>query len=301
MDGYEATGVIRQQVRLEDLPIIAMTAHAMQGDREKCLEAGMNDYVSKPIDPEQLFKTLQAWIKPRRRREERDLVPKDLLDDSGAGGSSGREGEEIIPDSIPGFDISDALGRLRGKMDLYKRLMRDFAASNTDTVTRIRNLIEVGNFESARHEAHTIKGVAGNLSAQDLQRTSANLEAECKRRSEGSEKDEAALLEVLGEFRRTLDASIESAKAFAGEESPPAEIADSTQTFDPVAAKEIVDRLRSAIDEGNITELSSLASEARERSDVPDHYAQRIAEGVDSFDFESLRSLAQRIEEETRG
>jgi CheY-like chemotaxis protein len=64
MDGYQATREIRKDERLKGLPIIAMTAHAMTGDREKCLKAGMNDYVSKPIDPDELFFTLVKWIKP---------------------------------------------------------------------------------------------------------------------------------------------------------------------------------------------------------------------------------------------
>ena len=64
MDGYQATSEIRKDDRLKGLPIIAMTAHAMTGDREKCLKAGMNDYVAKPIDSEELFSTLVKWIKP---------------------------------------------------------------------------------------------------------------------------------------------------------------------------------------------------------------------------------------------
>jgi CheY-like chemotaxis protein len=74
MDGYQATREIRKDERLKDLPIIAMTAHAMAGDHERCLEAGMNDYVSKPVDPEKLFSTLVKWIKPGER-----VIPDHLM------------------------------------------------------------------------------------------------------------------------------------------------------------------------------------------------------------------------------
>ena len=101
MGGFEATQEIRKDERFKDLPIIAMTAHAMAGDREKSLEAGMNDHVTKPIDPDQLLSALVKWIKPGKREmsegESESLIGK-------------KEVKEILPSELPGISIASGLG-----------------------------------------------------------------------------------------------------------------------------------------------------------------------------------------------
>ncbi len=105
LDGYEATRVIRSDPRYKELPIIAMTAHAMTGDREKSLEAGMNDHVTKPIDPNQLFATLVKWIQPIERRYEPTSTVKP---------HAGPEVEVALPEKLPGIDMASALTRVGG-------------------------------------------------------------------------------------------------------------------------------------------------------------------------------------------
>jgi CheY-like chemotaxis protein len=100
MDGYAATHEIRKDKSFKDLPIIAMTAHAMAGDENKSLEAGMNGHVTKPIDPDQLFSTLQKWIKPSKKRVQQPEVPLESLESDQA-----EPDEEQLPESLPGFDL----------------------------------------------------------------------------------------------------------------------------------------------------------------------------------------------------
>jgi CheY-like chemotaxis protein len=99
MDGYTATREIRKDKHFKDLPIIAMTAHAMAGDENKSLEAGMNGHVTKPIDPDQLFSTLQKWIKPSKKRVQQPEVPLESLESDQA-----EPDEEQLPESLPGFE-----------------------------------------------------------------------------------------------------------------------------------------------------------------------------------------------------
>jgi len=120
MDGYEATRLIRENPQLSELPIIAMTTNAMKGDREKCLAAGMNDYIIKPIEVAWLFSTLGKWIKTK----ERDLIqqmPERREEEE-------VEEETVLPDlaELPGIDIAASLKRMGGDRRFYQELLLDF-------------------------------------------------------------------------------------------------------------------------------------------------------------------------------
>jgi CheY-like chemotaxis protein len=112
IDGYTATREIRKDERFKELPIIAMTAHAMAGDEDKSLQAGMNGHVTKPIDPDQLFSALQKWIKPSDKRaqvQQPEVIDKDPVEVEAI------PEEEQLPESLPGFDLTDGLKRLQGE------------------------------------------------------------------------------------------------------------------------------------------------------------------------------------------
>lgn len=173
MGGYEATRLIRREDRFQELPIIAMTAHAMKGAKEECLTAGMNDYVSKPIDPDQLFTTLTRWIKPgvRQHAEEvRDRRSKLKKQDD----------QKVLPAHLPGVDIAAGLARLQGNTGLYRQLLLDFADKYHAVTEEIRRLIAAGDLETAERLAHTVKGIAGNISAKNVHQTARQLEDSLK-------------------------------------------------------------------------------------------------------------------------
>jgi polar amino acid transport system substrate-binding protein len=169
MDGYQATGEIRKDERFKDLPIIAMTAHAMVGDQERCLEAGMNDYVSKPIDPEKLFSILVKWIKPRER-EIPDHLPartdEESLDD-----------ESLLLVDLPGISVKSGLTRVGGNRKLYRKLLGKFHRNHGDVAKDIKDALDKDDPETATRLAHTIKGLAGNIGAQDLHLAATDLNA----------------------------------------------------------------------------------------------------------------------------
>ncbi|MBF0204534.1 MAG: response regulator [Desulfamplus sp.] len=193
MGGYEATKIIRQNPKFDDLPIVAMTAHAMTGAREECISSGMNDYVSKPIDPDEVYKVLVKWIKPTIRETENKLIASVKLSEptKPEEAQSSREVKskyveplgvvkppELVdlPDDLVGIDIQSALKRLRGNRRLLKDILIEFGQKYGSMTQDIKSEIEKGDFTTAERMAHTVKGLAGTISADELYKVAAQLE-----------------------------------------------------------------------------------------------------------------------------
>ncbi|OEZ90165.1 signal transduction histidine-protein kinase BarA [Janthinobacterium sp. HH106] len=160
MDGYQATRKLRQDPRYSNLPVIAMTANAMVGDKEKCLDAGMNDFIAKPIDVAQLFGTLARWIAP--------AAPQAMT-------SVAAQPEAELP-VIAGLKMADAMRRVGGNAALMRKLLDRFVETQFDAMQRIVAAIENNQLETAIREAHTLKGLAGNIGAGGLADSAARVE-----------------------------------------------------------------------------------------------------------------------------
>jgi CheY-like chemotaxis protein len=165
MDGFTATRLLRNDPRLRKLPIIALTAHALVEDRQRCLDAGMNDHVSKPIDPDALFATLARWTKSR------GINPKALI------GKSVRTDEEVIVPQIEGIDVAGALQRVTGNKRLYRDLLSRFATTQGSAGERIAAAIESGDHSLARRLAHSLKAAAGNIGMRSVFDSAGRLES----------------------------------------------------------------------------------------------------------------------------
>jgi signal transduction histidine kinase/HPt (histidine-containing phosphotransfer) domain-containing protein len=165
MDGLTATKLLRADSRFQSLPIIAMTAHAMSGDRERSLEAGMNDHLTKPINPQTLMETLIGWMPAKGLAQpiEKELKPA---------ASSG----EDIPEHLPPFDIPAALARANGKPALLRKMLLSFLDQYKNAAGELRRQIAEGKTEEASRLAHTLKGVAATLEAKELASAAANIE-----------------------------------------------------------------------------------------------------------------------------
>ena len=170
MDGYEATVRIRSQEEISNLPVIAMTAHAMVEERQRASEVGMNDHIAKPIDPEAMFGTLRKYFRPR-----------ELAAGVSAPVSRSREGGEIP--QIDGFDAAAGLKRVGGNRKLYADLLHRFLESEKDAPERIQRAIAGGLRNDAEQIAHALRGVAGNLGALTVQAAADEIERSLRRES----------------------------------------------------------------------------------------------------------------------
>ncbi len=320
MDGYEATRKIREwekeirgqrtedrRQKAEDrvqasnlqpptssLPIIAMTAHAMAGDEQKSISAGMNGHVTKPIDPDQLFATLQKWIKPDKERihAEQPKVSTEAI----STGVSKPDAEEF-PKSLPGFDLEDGLKRLQGNKKLYRKLLVDFGTKYTDAAAEIRQALDAGDFAQAHSLIHNLKGLAGNLAATDLQAAAVEMEKRVKGDPK-KERSKEKLNQTFNELEKTIDEALQSVQTlglpvFEKPIKPPSE---TLAEIPPELAREAAGRIRDAAEMGDVTRIKSIIEELNSKCDAFAPFGDRFVQLAEDFDFDAILKLASELD-----
>jgi two-component system sensor histidine kinase/response regulator len=237
MDGYQATQQIRQMPQYAKLPIIALTAHAMKGDREKCLAAGMNGHVAKPIDPDELYNALTRWIetKPHSSR-----VP-------GRSAAGAPQPVQTLPETLPGIDIEDALKRISGDKALYIKLLKRFYEEQSGDAhnQQLRALIADGRLEDAAALVHKIKGAAGNLGMTDVLLHAGALEQSLKQGDAGT--DCTAFLAALHDVMEGIAPLVNAAAATTA----------GGKAVDKTTLQPLLDALKPLLASGDIAALES--------------------------------------------
>jgi PAS domain S-box-containing protein len=196
MDGIKATEEIRKEIRFNNLPVVAMTANAMERDRERCMAAGMNDHVAKPIEPEELWKALLKWIKPRHPVAAALKAKVRALAEDVA-----------VPMDIKGLDMVNGLRRVLGKKKLYLLMLRKFVAGQRLAVEEITKALDENNRDLAERLAHTLKGVSGNIGASSLQQLAEKIETSIKQNHPRKALD--GQLTALGELLKYFVGQLE--------------------------------------------------------------------------------------------
>jgi PAS domain S-box-containing protein len=293
-DGYTATREIRKDKRFKDLPIIAMTAHAMAGDEDKSLEAGMNGHVAKPIDPDQLFSTLQKWIKPAEKRiqvQPSEAPPEQTESDKTA------PAEDELPESLSGFDLEDGLNRLQGNKKLYRKLLLSFASDYSAVAKDIRQALDAEDFDQAHSLVHNLKGLAGNLAASELQEAAVNLEKLVK----GVEKKSPPAKELnlnFSDLEKALNHALKSAQSLgASAEENTGNLSD--EDLVEIATElpdDIAERIRDAAEMGDVTTLNAIAEEIKDQSDSCMLLSKQLVQMAEDFDLEGIQKLADDLD-----
>jgi two-component system sensor histidine kinase/response regulator len=276
MDGYQATTRIREDSRFAPLPIIAMTAHATLEERNRCLAVGMNDHISKPINPNLLLETVARYYRPATDSSapSREVRATASVAES-APHSSKRavSTQAVVLPAVEGLDTAEGLLRVAGNKNLYLKLLRQFVASEHDAPSRIRERLASKDHATAERMAHTVKGVAGNLGAKAVQSAAADLERAVK---EGAPAD--ALCDRLSSVLSPLIAELRAAQ-----QEPPSMQAQPTlkAAVDPAMIRETVMRMTRYLSEFDPAAADCLAS------DLPEFQAL--------FDAATLAQFEQHI------
>ncbi len=288
MGGYEATENIRKNPQFGELPILAMTANAMVGDKEKALAAGMNDHIAKPIDPRNLFSTLAKWVQPGDRP-----IP-DYYTNAKSFTEHDPEQAEELPAKLPGIDMTTGLSRVGNNTKLFLKLLNKFSQNQSDSIDEITTALKQSDLETAERLAHTIKGVSGNIGAMDLHIAAKELETMIK--EQGASVTEELISATQSQLDIVLSSigtlTVEAGTITSGKADSPVamdmkniaiqlkELRDFVED-DDTDALNILEKLRPMITDSNVVDMLNLVEEA-----------------LNSYDFEEALEYLDKTEEQ---
>ena len=295
MDGLQATRAIRAQQRFARLPVVAMTANAMESDRQQCLAAGMNDFVAKPIDPDKLWAALLRWIEPKGVAR----VQSGRQERAQAVQAPTQAKAEVLTRPIQGLDVEQGLRRCMGKREFYVDLLRQFTQQHQDTPEQVERAAMAGNVEVAQRLAHTLKSVAGSLGAQRVQSRAEVLEQQFK----GEERGEAwqrGWQEALAGLRRELEPLLQelSLELGAGAEPQQAEQGKGAGVaLDERALGVLREQLGPLLESGDIAAKAWLEGhQGLVDKALSPEAAKRLQHLISDFDFDAATDLLAQLD-----
>jgi len=263
MDGYTAAREIRKQLAFRDLPVIAMTANAMMGDREKAAAAGMNDHIAKPLNISDMFCTMSRWITPANPRPPSPVSLPPL-------------GQGCIP-ALEGIDIEAGLATCAGNEKLYRKLLLQFADAQQDFPGAFNEACRDDDSGAPLRLAHTLKGVAASIGAMQVANSAKALEEQCQRNASPGEM--ATQLKQLVKALEPVLAAIDSARD---------SLADSLTTSDtrPPGEQPVLAQLRQALENFD-PESEELARSLQPAASATGHDSVlgALLQHIEDFDF----------------
>ncbi|MFC7552345.1 response regulator [Pseudoroseomonas wenyumeiae] len=277
MDGIEATTRIRQHIPADRLPIIAMTAHAYEQERQRCFAAGMNDHVTKPVDPAWLVATLNRWLKPVSSPAAAAPVPQ-----------AAALPVTDLPEVLPPFDLSRALVRVNGKRALLRKLIIDFGRNFADAAATLRQQAEDGALDDARRTAHTLKGVAASLEAGEVAAAASALEDALARH------DSSGLVALLSRLEAALYPALAASRSLVVEAPPAAPAAPARLDYSAVLPA-LAD-LREQLQRRSLRARRTLETMEATLGDTPEAAGLRpVAAAMAALDFTGAAALLDEL------
>jgi PAS domain S-box-containing protein len=282
MDGYAATRAIRSDPVLHDLPIIAMTADAMAGDREKVLDAGMLDHIAKPINVDDMFATISKWIKPAQPRS--PVQPPQPQTPSASSAAL---------DQFDGIDSRAGLAATGGNQALYRRLLTKFRDTERDFAARFASALSGSDPTAPERLAHTLKGTSGNIGARAVQSAAGDLELACRQKA--SEESLQPLLAQVTETLATVIAALDRLK--------PADARQTASSAEHVPAGSDLDRfmpdllkLKKYIEDSD-SEAGDLALQlaVQLRGTPAEPQMRQLSSALEDFDFDLALSRVETV------
>ncbi|MBF0176207.1 MAG: response regulator [Magnetococcales bacterium] len=277
MDGYEATRRLRGDERYAGLPILAMTAHALAEEREHCIDLGMQDHITKPIDPTAFYAILSHY---RPAPTQTTSAPAPCVTHT-------PESTISIPNII-GLDTKSGLARTAGNVALYRKLLGNFALKQLDAAAKIRAMLAQSHRHEAEREAHTVKGVAGNIGAEGAQLAAAQLEAALRGDLDGVE-----LSHLITQLEEALVAICQRIDDALGPTTP---VTQPTYTPTPMVRQDLEELLR-LLEDDDAQATTLFDSHAREWETLPDSgpLLMRMQQAISNYDFETAAGICREL------
>lgn len=303
MDGLEATRLIRAKKEFREIPIIAMTANAMRSDMEACMQAGMNDFVSKPIDRSNLLRALKRWIPAGTvegiaksgqlpPHDSAHHTPVENAQNPSPASPSIQSGTRDQILTLPGVDIADTIKRLgiprRDLMPLYQRFHKGFARQ----LDGLRAAVESQDLDQVAREAHAISGAAGNLGMHPLRESTKGLEHSARHKLPDLTEKWAAVIEATRPVFQSLDQLFPPENSVVQNPNQPAEqsLAENPQ------ARKILADLLSALESSDLDGAVPLAGELLAALPSRTGIIRDMIDLIEGYDFEAATEAAKKLE-----
>jgi two-component system sensor histidine kinase/response regulator len=278
MNGLQATRAIRADGRFSKLPIIAMTAHAIAGDREKCFQAGMNDYLSKPIIPNQLYTTMSGWIP---------------VDHSiGAQLPTVEKSDRAVSDleiHLPGFDVTGGLKRCAGNTRHYRNMLMDFRNYHSGSISALRKLLRSSDMDGARLKVHSLLGACNKLGAEHMIPVLEMLEADL----EHAPMEE--LTNLIADLESMLNHCFTAIENLAAEQSS-SHATDTAQLENLDQLQKTIQQLGDLLDKGRLDAIDRFAEFGKM---LPGAYRKDdffiLADAVSRLDYTNARKALNNL------
>lgn len=279
MDGLDAARRIRENPAYDAIPVIAMTANAMAADRKACLAAGMNDHLSKPIDPDELYRVIVQWTGA-------PMAQDGLTEEASAG-----ELPSFATALLPEIDAGPALGRVLNNADMYERMLRRFRADQDAAAARLTSMLEEADRQGLEAAIHILKGLSGQIGAMRLAVLATALESGLRRSGLGPEIHQA-----LPEFCAALDAALAAIdRAFPRAQEAEASQTDASKEPASAADRALVEQLITLLREDDPEAVALAQKSQRELTGLLGTVGYRdLQRALDKFDFDAaLASLGR--------
>ncbi len=290
MDGHAATQLIRQDARFAGLPIVAMTAHALAEVRATCLAQGMQDYLTKPVNPEQLYQLLGRWLP----QEKLHALPPAMS------GLEAHSSFAMTPE-LAGFEHLQGLARAGGNLTLYARLLQAFAEKEIDAASNLRAHMQAGDWLAAQMHAHNLFGVAANLGAVAVAQEAQILEKIFAKHAQAPSRNhlddrtaEAALLALhnaMHSLHQHVQHVCQSWLSASAEPPPPP---PNQATLEPARHTAAVLKLTQLLEESNADALEFF-DQCKDQLGLSTPQLDQITYLLEQYDFDGARALVAHI------
>jgi two-component system sensor histidine kinase/response regulator len=282
MDGYTATRMIRAMPQYKDLPIIAMTANAMAGDKEKVIEAGMWDHIAKPLNVGEMFATIAKWIKPgiKPAGASSAAVPPAPTVDASPKPAAPKGG---LP-PLPGIDVKAGMATCTNKESLYTRMLIKFRDSQGKFAELFAAALQDADPVAPARAAHTLKGTAGNVGAKGVQAAAGELEHACNDKAPAEQID-ALLQKALAELAIVMP-GLE--QVGAGATAAPAAAASAAPAMPEAQLKAALDKLKGLLEDSD-SEAGDLLGDLMDKlgNSPLARSLKPVAAAIEGFDFDA--------------